>query len=142
MVDQHAHQLLGLRQCFRLAEIITRGTAAKRWIGVDGESKTVWLDTGVVVALADKPVLWKLVTAIACADGLLVRGASKEFLVETVWNNAYHPLRHDKRLQNAVHKLRQLFGETDDHRWLETRADGYAVAETVTVRVARMKYNP
>ncbi len=124
-----------------LATIITRGTTATRWLGVDGESKTVWLDTGVVVALADKPVLWKLVTAIACAHASMVRGASKEVLVETVWHNAYHPLRHDKRLQNAVHKLRQLFGETDAHRWLETRADGYAVAEIVTIRVARMQDN-
>jgi tetratricopeptide (TPR) repeat protein len=117
-----------------LTTIKTRGSDATRWLGVDGETKQAWLDSGVVVTLHDKLVLWKLLAAIACSDS----GATKEFLVETVWGNSYHPLRHDKRLQNAVHKLRHLFGETEDQRWLETCADGYIVAPGVTVRLARM----
>jgi DNA-binding response OmpR family regulator len=88
----------------------------------------VWLPRGRAVALDRRPVLWRLL------EVLLGRGgkATKEELVEDVWSEPYHPLRHDNRLRLAVRKLRKLVEDDAAHPTrVITTADGYALRGTV-----------
>lgn len=62
--------------------------------------------------------------------------ASKEQLAEGVWEVlSYHPLRDDKRIQVAVHRLRKLIEhDPGDPQWIVTADDGYRFTEHVQLQ--------
>ena len=67
---------------------------------------------------------------------MLVRAnghVSKEALVREVWGQkGYHPLRDDKRLQVAIHRLRMLVEpEPRAPRWILRDGDGYRLGAPV-----------
>jgi DNA-binding response OmpR family regulator len=97
--------------------------------GLDDARREVWLFDGRRISLARHPIPWRLLDRLAARGG----AATKEQLVTEVWEErAYHPLRHDNRLQAAVRKLR-LEIEDDPSRPTRvlTTADGYALGGLV-----------
>ncbi len=94
--------------------------------GLDPRTQSVWFPSGARVALADRPILWRVLEVLAERGGQ----ATKEDLACAVWNErAYHPLKHDNRLRLAVRKLRQaLEPGTDGPPCVLTLEDGYALA--------------
>jgi hypothetical protein len=92
--------------------------------GLDTAAQKVWLPGGRTVALATRPLLYRILLAIAARGGQ----ATKEELVVAAWRQRdYHPIRDDKRLHVAVRKLRLLI-EDDPARAarLVTTPEGYA----------------
>jgi DNA-binding response OmpR family regulator len=92
----------------------------------------VWRADGSLIQLADKPQLWRLLDALVSAP----QGISKEQLVVGVWDVEYHPLRHDKLLHNAIHKLRKLI-EDDPAvpRRIPTTNAGYRLGDDAPLRI-------
>ena len=87
--------------------------------------RAVWLPDGRRVDLGGAALGVRLLEVLADHGG----AATKETLVRSVWGEReYHPLRHDKRLQVAVLRLRRLI-ETDVHNpsRLVTTEHGYAL---------------
>lgn len=103
----------------------TAGAWTPGW-GLDVRRKRAWLPTGEWVDLSRRGLLARLLATLARHAG----SASKEQLVEEVWEEAeYHPLRHDTRLQVAVHKFRELIEQdAGAPRLLLTTPSGYALA--------------
>lgn len=103
----------------------TAATWTPGW-GMDVRRKSAWLPTGEWVDLSRRGLLARLLATLARHGG----SASKEQLVEEVWEEPeYHPLRHDTRLQVAVHKFRELLEQdAGSPRLLLTTASGYALA--------------
>jgi hypothetical protein len=114
------------------------GAADESWRsgwGIDGARRAVWLPDGRWVDLTAAPLGVKLLEALADHGG----AASKELLTITVWGEReYHPLRHDKRLQVAVLRLRRLI-ETEPRRpaRLVTTEDGYTLGAAEPIRRLR-----
>jgi len=108
---------------------VTDGFDAGRAWGIDEARSHVWLPGGREVDLSDRPLLMRLLGALAARRGT----ASKEELVVDVWRVAeYHPLKHDNRLQVAVRKLRQAIeDEPSRPTRLVTTATGYALGGNV-----------
>lgn len=103
--------------------------------GIDSGRRALWLPGGVRVDLTASPLAVQLLEVIAQSGGT----ATKEQLTCAVWNErAYHPLRHDKRLQVAVLRLRKLM-EDDPGRpvRLVTTDDGYAFGSNEPARYLR-----
>ncbi|MFT3768096.1 MAG: AAA family ATPase [Minicystis sp.] len=97
--------------------------------GLDEARRQVWLPDGRRVDLARHPVPWRLLTGLAAHGG----HAGKEALVVAVWEErAYHPLRHDNRLQAAVRKLRvEIEADPSSPTRVLTTSDGYALGGVV-----------
>ena len=113
------------------AAVVAGLTASWPGWGVDRTSKCVWLPDGRIVELADKPQMWKLLDTLVTTPTF----AAKETLVESAWGIAYHPLRHDKLLHNAIHKLRKLIEEPGAPRRIATVLDGYRLGESEPLRL-------
>jgi len=92
--------------------------------GLDPARKAVWLP-GRWIDLAAAPLSQQILTVVAAAGGSI----SKDDLVCRAWGESeYHPLRHDKRMQIAVHRLRkQIEDDPAAPRRLVTTPDGYAL---------------
>ena len=74
--------------------------------------------------------------AVTGTAGRSTPDASKELLVEQVWGNVYHPLFHDKRLHNAIYKLRALLDVPDsDLSLIVTTEAGYQINREVPLRI-------
>ena len=116
--------------------LVSASAPSSRWQpgwGIDAVATRVWSADGRSVDLARHPVSWALLACLAARRG----AASKEEIVVDVWKErAYHPLRHDNRLQAAVRKLRVQIEDDPAHpaRFVTT-ADGYALAGIVRHRV-------
>jgi hypothetical protein len=79
----------------------------ERMLVVDLARRCVRRPDGEIVTLAKSPVSIHLLEVLVRAGGR----ASKEDLVRGAWQRRdYHPLRDDKRLQVAVHRLRHALG--------------------------------
>ena len=78
-----------------------------------------WID------LTTAPLSQQIIAVVADAGGAI----SKDDLVRRAWGEPdYHPLRHDKRMQIAVHRLRrQIEDDPAVPRRLITTPDGYAL---------------
>lgn len=100
--------------------------------GIDHAKHRAWRRDGVLVEFQTRPLLWRLLELLVAAQP----EASKELLVEQVWGNVYHPLFHDKRLHNAIYKLRALLdgGDTATSLIVTTEA-GYQVNRDVPIRI-------
>lgn len=100
--------------------------------GIDRAARSVWRPDGVLVDLADKPQLWRLLLALVDTPA----GLSKEALITQTWGGPYHPMHHDKRLQNAIHKIRRLI-EADPARptRIATTPDGYRIGLAEPARI-------
>jgi hypothetical protein len=106
--------------------------AARRWTpgwGIDERRARVWLPDGRTVDLSRHPVQLGLLRCLAGRGGR----AGKEDLVLAVWEvREYHPLRHDNRLQAAIHKLRQkIEDDPSAPARVVTESEGYALGGVV-----------
>ncbi len=100
--------------------------------GIDHAKCRAWRRDGVVVEFHTRPLLWRLLELLIAAQP----DASKELLVEQVWGNVYHPLFHDKRLHNAIYKLRALLDDADaDLSLIVTTETGYQINRGVPLRI-------
>lgn len=101
--------------------------------GLDEPALSVWLPSGDRVDFSRQPVLWSMLRELAALGGR----ATKEQLVLRVWKErAYHPLRHDNRLQAAVRKLRRrIEDDPSAPSRVLTHEDGYALGGIL--RIAR-----
>lgn len=100
--------------------------------GIDSARRSVWLPDGRQVDLTVAPQGARLLDVLADHRG----AASKEQLTLSVWGEReYHPLRHDKRLQVAVLRLRRLI-EADPRQpaRVVTTEDGYALGTGEPIR--------
>jgi len=123
-IDRAVCEALGVRP----ATIVLGATADVPGWGVDRTRRRAWLPDGTVRELGDKPQLWKLLETLVGSPHL----ATKEVLVESAWGTPYHPLRHDKLLHNAIHKLRKLL---DGAGRIETTSEGYKLGDSEPLRV-------
>lgn len=115
---------------------ILGGAAGGAWQpgwGLDEAALSVWLPGGERVDFSRQPVLWSMLRELAALGGR----ATKEQLVLRVWKErAYHPLRHDNRLQAAVRKLRRrIEDDPSAPSRILTHEEGYALGGIL--RVAR-----
>ncbi len=111
--------------------ICSAGAGGTPW-GIDERRPRVWMADGRVVSFAKRPLLFRLLLALARRGGT----ATKEELVREVWNEReYHRLRHDNRLHLAVLKLRRAI-ESDPAvpALLLATTEGYALGGTVRWR--------
>lgn len=101
--------------------------------GLDLAARAVWRPDGSTIGFADKPQLWRLLEVLAASPA----GLSKEALVVQTWGVDYHPLHHDKRLHNAIYKLRKLI-ESDpaNPERIPTTEAGYRLGAEQPVRIA------
>jgi hypothetical protein len=72
------------------------------------------------------PLLRAIAAQLARGDG------SKKELVEEVWSNVYHPLRHDSVVYSAVTAFRKILGDHAD--WIETTENGYRYRDGVMIQ--------
>jgi len=119
---------------------VSEATQALLPIATPLDSRSVRLD--VVrrrLALPDGRVKWLSKLPCRLIDYLVQVGgaASKEQLATDVWGvRSYHPLRDDKRMHVAVHRLRRLIERNPAHpELLITTADGYALSSIARVSV-------
>ena len=111
------------------ARIETQGHALEgRWEpgwGFDERRERCWFYGQEPIDLADHPVLSTFLRLL----GRQPSGMGKEELVTRIWNlDAYHPLRHDKRLQATVRNLRQMVEQDPTRpRRIVTFEGGYAL---------------
>jgi len=100
--------------------------------GIDSARRSVWWPDGRHVDLTVAPQGVRLLDVLADHRG----AASKEQLTLMVWGEReYHPLRHDKRLQVAVLRLRRLIEADPRHpARLVTTEDGYALGTSEPIR--------
>ncbi len=92
-----------------------------RTLAVDGVRETIWRRGTELADLRRRSLLKKLLFLFAGAPG---RTFSKEEIVQTVWNVAYHPLRHDAALFTNIMRIRRLLGE-DGAEIIRVTEDGY-----------------
>ncbi|MRG93744.1 hypothetical protein [Polyangium spumosum] len=116
----------------RVAERAPESIGGAGW-GLDLGARKAWLPRGRVVDLSTRPMLCRLLLAIAERGGR----ATKEEIVLFVWSSRdYHPMRDDKRLHVAVRKVRLLVEDDPSHpRRLVTTEDGYAFGEAEPFRL-------
>ncbi len=102
-------------------------------MGIDERSRSAWLP-GRRCLLADRPLLFRILRAVADAGGAI----DKEALVQRAWEQRdYHPLRDDARLHTAIRALRRLLEDDPAHPTrLVTTEDGYALGREGPVRRA------
>ena len=94
---------------------------AARTLAVDAVRETIWRKGTELADLRRRSLLKKLLFLFAAAPG---RTFSKEEIVQTVWNVAYHPLRHDAALFTNIMRIRRLLGE-DGAEIIRVTEDGY-----------------
>jgi len=94
---------------------------AARTLAVDGVRETIWRRGIELADLRRRSLLKKLLFLLAAAPG---RTFSKEEIVQTVWNVAYHPLRHDAALFTNIMRIRRILGE-DGAELIRVSEDGY-----------------
>jgi hypothetical protein len=98
---------------------------------LDLAQKRVQLPSGVVVELGGSPLHLRILEVLFRAGG----AASKAELARAAWGvPSYHPIRDDKRMHVALHRLRHLL-ELDPARpqWLMRSEDGYRVAAPIVL---------
>ncbi len=98
---------------------------------LDERSSTVWLP-GRSCSLADRALLWRILTVLADAGG----AADKEAIVLGAWQQRdYHPLRDDGRLHTAVRTLRRLIEDDPANpARVVTTPSGYALGRAAPAR--------
>ena len=108
----------------------------RRGWGLDDARQAAWVPGRGTVALASKKLFWRFLSTLADQGGR----ATKEELAAKVWDaHDYHPLRDDKRMQVAVHKLRALIeNDVDRPERLVTTDDGYGFGGGEPVRRLRV----
>lgn len=111
----------------RLETLVPPTFGVDGWLpgwGLDVTRQAVWLP-GRWVDLTATPLSQRLIEVLVAAGGAI----SKADLVRLAWEvSDYHPLRHDKRTQVAIHRLRrQIEDDPVVPRRLVTTADGYAL---------------
>ncbi len=94
---------------------------AARTLAVDAVRETIWRKGTELADLRRRSLLKKLLFLFAATPG---RTFSKEEIVQTVWNVAYHPLRHDAALFTNIMRIRRLLGE-DGAEIIRVTEDGY-----------------
>ena len=92
-----------------------------RTLAVDAVRETIWRKGTELADLRRRSLLKKLLFLFAAAPH---RTFSKEEIVQTVWNVAYHPLRHDAALFTNIMRIRRLLGE-DGAEIIRVTEDGY-----------------
>lgn len=133
--DQQRADYLDRAVCAHRQPAGVRATTQTEWRsgwGLDHAKRRVWRRDGELVEFQSRPMLWRLLELLVAAQN----DASKEFLVQQAWGNVYHPLFHDKRLHNAIHKLRALIdGPHSASSLIETTEAGYRLNRDVPLRV-------
>jgi hypothetical protein len=116
----------------RVAERAPEASSGAGW-GLDTGAKRVWLPRGRTVDLSTRPMLYRILLAIADRGG----HATKEQIIVAAWSQRdYHPIRDDKRLHVAIRKLRVLVEDDPSRaRRLVTTAEGYAFGESEPFRL-------
>lgn len=117
----------------RITTMVTSAGRGGAW-GIDERTRSVWLPDRAC-SFADRPLLFRILRAVADADGAI----DKEALVHRAWEQRdYHPLRDDPRLHTAIRTLRRLI-EDDPARptRLVTTDVGYALGRDAAARRAR-----
>lgn len=95
----------------------------QRGWGLDLVQKQAWRVDGNVVDLSRRKTMRRLLECLAVGGGT----ATKEQLVERVWESEYHPLRDDTKLQVSMGRLRKLLGDSADAPvHILTTEDGYS----------------
>ncbi|MEZ4400080.1 MAG: winged helix-turn-helix domain-containing protein [Kofleriaceae bacterium] len=94
---------------------------AARTLAVDGVRETIWRRGTELADLRRRSLLKKLLFLFAAAPA---QTFSKEDIVQSVWNVAYHPLRHDAALFTNIMRIRRLLGE-DGAEIIRVTEDGY-----------------
>ncbi|MBK9030869.1 MAG: winged helix-turn-helix domain-containing protein [Myxococcales bacterium] len=92
-----------------------------RTLAVDGVRESIWRRGTELADLRRRSLLKKLLFLFAAAPG---KTFSKEDIVQSVWNVAYHPLRHDAALFTNIMRIRRLLGE-DGAEIIRVTEDGY-----------------
>lgn len=120
------------------ARVQTLGAPRIDWCpgwGLDALRRAVWLPDGARVELADHPVLWACLEALATLGG----AASREALVPYIWpGERYDPAVHNNRLNPAIRKLRLLLEANPSRpQRLVTTPDGYGFGPLEAVRWLR-----
>ena len=133
--DQQRADHLDRAVCAHRQPAGVRATTQTEWRsgwGLDHAKRRVWRRDGEIVEFQNRPMLWRLLELLVAAQN----DASKETLVQQAWGNVYHPLFHDKRLHNAIHKLRALIdGPQSTSSLIETTEAGYRLNRDVPLRV-------
>jgi hypothetical protein len=86
--------------------------------GLDVERNTSWISGADPIVFPASSVYSLLLVHMAVSGG----SADKESLFEAVWEEVYHPLRHDKRIQMTISRLRKKLG---DPQLIQTIEGGY-----------------
>lgn len=120
------------------ARVVTLGAARADWRpgwGLDALRHAVWLPDGARVELADHPILWACLEALAALGG----AASREALVPYIWpGERYDPAVHNNRLNPAIRKLRLVLEANPSRpQRLVTTPDGYGFGPLEAVRWLR-----
>jgi len=95
------------------------------------------LDQGDVLHLSDgiSPLGRRFICALAQGP------RTKEQLTTTVWQQSYHPLRHDSVIYSMVAKIRRTLGSRS--HWLLVTDDGYGLVPGVRViEIVESKSSP
>lgn len=120
------------------ARVETLGAPGAGWRtgwGLDTLRRAVWLPDGARVELAEHPILWACLEALATLGGT----ASREALVPYIWpGERYDPTVHNNRLNPAIRKLRLLLEANPSRpQRLVTTPDGYGFGPLEAVRWLR-----
>ncbi|MFO0615655.1 MAG: helix-turn-helix domain-containing protein [Polyangiaceae bacterium] len=98
---------------------------------LDLGARALRLPSGRHIDVSSSDLALRLLEVLARAGGR----ASKELLARQAWNlPSYHPHRDDKRLQVAIHRVRQLL---DSPELIARDGDGYRVTVPVRIGPAR-----
>lgn len=94
---------------------------AERSLAIDSIREIIVRDGETIADLRRRSLLKRLLFLFASSPGRIF---SKEEIVETVWQVAYHPLRHDAALFTNIMRIRRLLGK-DGADLVRVCEDGY-----------------
>ena len=145
-VARRARALLGVRASTDAVDALVLATARTSWTerrietlgpageyrpawGLDASLSRVWLPDGRTIALAKKPLLFRILCTLADQGG----EATKETLIHRAWaEREYHPMRHDPKLHVSIRALRKAIeDDPSEPSRLLTTDDGYALGGVI-----------
>ena len=110
------------RNAVEADNLISARDASQHIMVPNGEPE---LDKQVLNRITRKPVLYSLYEFLKTCG---LNGATKEDIVNEVWQEDYNPLMHDDRLYKSVGRLRRLLGDDNESpRTLILRGRNYVL---------------